>query len=84
MDAEIRLNMQAAQIMAYKKKELEVACQRQLKQMEQERQGHLETMRVLQAAYRDLTKTICARVGVDPQLAVIDVETRVIREEKNG
>lgn len=84
LQAEVVSKKQAAQLLALQQRELQRQHDDRMADLERKRRGQLAAAQEVQGIYEQVTAELCARYGTDRQYTVIDVEGRIIREERPG
>jgi hypothetical protein len=80
--AEFTTHNQAAQLLAYKAQEIQRDRDARIAKLNQEREHRINQAKEIRVVYEQVTDELCKRYGMDRERTVIDIETRVIREEK--
>lgn len=80
--AEMQTQQQISQISALKQQQLQWQHERQIGILEQQRKQALDRANELRKHHEQLTRELCSKYETEPQYTIINVEERVIREEK--
>lgn len=80
--AEFTAHKHAAQVFAYKQDEIRRSMQAQVESLEHKRQQQLAAAKQAQEHYEQVTGEICAKYKMERKYAIIDIDARVIREER--
>lgn len=82
--AEVQTHKQSVQLLAMKQRELQQAHEKQIADLEHKRRVQLAAAQEVQGQYEQITRELCDKYKTDRQYTVIDIDGRVIREERPG
>lgn len=80
--AEFTAHKQAAQVYLYQQQEVKRESEARIEALERKRQIQLAEAQQAREQYEQVTGELCKKYKKDRQYTIIDVESRVIREER--
>lgn len=80
--AEFTAHKHAAQVYQYQQQEARRSMEAQIEQLEAKRQTQLQLAKAARDLYEQVTGELCDKYKMEREFTIIDIETRVIREER--